>query len=63
MNDKQSQIVAGAGVTDDPVKAYLSGIGKRGGASGRGKSKARTSDQARAAVQVRWAKHRAAHQA
>ena len=41
----------------DTVKAYLSRIGARGGAAGRGKVKARTRAQAQAAAWVRWAKH------
>lgn len=35
-------------------------LGRKGGAAGTGKAKARTSEQARAAVAARWAKHRAA---
>ena len=31
-------------------------LGAKGGKSGRGKAKARTSEQARAAAQARWAK-------
>jgi hypothetical protein len=38
----------------DPVKAYLSKIGRKGGAAGRGAAKARTSEQARAAAYARW---------
>jgi hypothetical protein len=38
------------------IKQYLSTIGQRGGKSGRGKAKARTSEQARAAVNARWSK-------
>lgn len=33
-------------------------LGRLGGAAGRGKSKARTSEQARAAVNARWAKRK-----
>ena len=33
-------------------------LGKAGGTAGRGKAKARTSEQARAAAQARWAKQR-----
>lgn len=33
-------------------------LGRLGGKAGTGKAKARTSEQARAAVMVRWAKHR-----
>lgn len=32
-------------------------LGALGGAAGRGKAKARTSEQAQRAVMVRWAKH------
>lgn len=39
-------------------KKYLSKIGKVGGKSGTGKSKARTSEQARAAALARWRKVR-----
>ena len=34
-------------------------LGRLGGKAGTGKSKARTSEQARAAVQARWARYRA----
>ncbi len=37
-------------------KAYMRKIGAKGGKAGRGKAKARTSAQARAAVLVRWRK-------
>ncbi len=40
----------------DPVKAYLSQIGKKGGQAGTGKAKARDSETMRAAVNKRWAK-------
>ena len=40
----------------DPIHDYLSNIGRKGGASGRGSAKARTTDQARAAVLARWAR-------
>jgi hypothetical protein len=33
-------------------------LGRLGGKAGKGAAKARTSEQARAAVQVRWKKHR-----
>jgi hypothetical protein len=33
-------------------------LGKLGGMAGTGSAKARTSEQARAAVQARWKKHR-----
>lgn len=44
------------------VKAYLAEIGRRGGKAGTGAAKARkvSSEQARAAVAVRWARARAA---
>jgi hypothetical protein len=35
-------------------------LGRLGGKAGTGKAKARTSEQARAAVNARWAKYRAA---
>lgn len=38
------------------VTEYLRQIGAKGGAAGRGPSKARSSEAARAAVQARWAK-------
>lgn len=38
------------------IKDYLSKIGSKGGKSGVGKSKARTSEQARKAVMTRWNK-------
>ena len=41
---------------------YLSAIGRRGGKSGTGKSKARTKAQARAAAKARWDKARALRQ-
>lgn len=37
-------------------------LGRLGGKAGRGKSKARSKAQARAAVMVRWAKYRAAQE-
>lgn len=40
----------------DPVRDYLAEIGRKGGAAGRGSAKARTTEQARAAVLARWAK-------
>ena len=39
---------------NDQVKQYLAAIGRRGGQSGRGKSKARTKAQARRAAKIRW---------
>ena len=42
----------------DEVKKAASVLGAKGGAAGRGASKARTSEQARAAANARWAKHR-----
>ena len=36
------------------VKQYLAHIGRRGGQAGTGKSKARTTAQARRAARVRW---------
>jgi hypothetical protein len=41
-----------------PPAAYLATIGRKGGQSGRGKSKARTHEQARKAALARWAKRR-----
>lgn len=41
------------------IKTYLSRIGRKGGKSGRGKSKARTSEQARRAVMQRWKNQKA----
>jgi hypothetical protein len=38
------------------ITAYLASIGSLGGKAGRGKSKARTSAQARKAALARWAK-------
>lgn len=38
------------------LKQYFSKIGSKGGSSGKGKSKARTSKQARAAAKARWSK-------
>lgn len=40
------------------VTNYLAAIGRKGGASGTGKSKARSSEQARKAALVRWAKRK-----
>ena len=42
----------------DPIKAYLSAMGKKGGQAGKGKAKSRPSDQMRAAVQKRWDKRK-----
>ena len=42
----------------NPITDYLSSIGSAGGKAGRGKSKARTSTQARKAAMARWAKKR-----
>ncbi len=36
-------------------------LGRLGGAAGKGKAKARTSEQARAAVMVRWSKYYETH--
>jgi len=36
------------------VKIYLASIGRKGGRSGTGKAKARTTEQARRAALVRW---------
>ena len=44
----------------NPITAYLSSIGALGGKAGRGKSKARTSAQARKAALARWAKKKPA---
>jgi hypothetical protein len=41
------------------VSEYFSGIGSKGGKAGTGNAKARTSEQARAAVLARWAKAKA----
>jgi len=43
----------------DEVRRYLAEIGRRGGAAGRGEAKARTTEQARAAVLKRWERERA----
>ena len=43
----------------NPITTYLAGIGALGGKAGRGKSKARTSAQARKAALVRWDRARA----
>lgn len=40
------------------IKQYLSVIGSHGGKKGLGAVKARTSEQARAAANVRWTKNR-----
>lgn len=42
------------------ISQYFASIGSRGGKSGTGAVKARSSAQARAAVAARWAKVRAA---
>lgn len=47
----------GKEIPDSIVRAYLN---SQAGKAGRGESKRRTSDQARAAVNVRWARHRKA---
>lgn len=39
---------------NNPVSRYLSKIGKKGGMTGKGAAKARSSEQARAAVNARW---------
>ena len=44
--------------TPAAVKKYLADIGRKGGSAGRGARKARSSEQARAAVNARWAKVR-----
>ena len=46
-------------MTPNLVAAYLASIGSKGGRSGTGKSKARTSAQARKAARVRWDKAKA----
>jgi hypothetical protein len=52
-NSKTGQPSAG-----DAVSAYLAAIGRKGGASGTGKSKARSKLQARKAALARWAKRK-----
>ena len=42
----------------DPVKAYLSQIGKKGGQAGTGKAKARDPEPIRQGQLKRWAKYR-----
>jgi hypothetical protein len=42
------------------VRDYLAAIGRKGGASGTGKSKARSKSQARKAARARWAKQKPA---
>ena len=44
----------------NPVSRYLSKIGQKGGKAGKGPAKARSSEQARAAVNKRWEKARKA---
>ncbi|HBJ87519.1 MAG TPA: hypothetical protein DDZ88_27410 [Verrucomicrobiales bacterium] len=46
-----------------PVSRYLSKIGKKGGMTGKGAAKARSSEQARAAINARWEKARKAKEA
>ncbi len=41
------------------VREYLAKLGKKGGAAGKGAAKARSSEQAAAAVNARWARVRA----
>jgi hypothetical protein len=41
-----------------PPAVYLATIGRKGGSAGRGKSKARTTEQARKAALARWVKRR-----
>jgi len=43
----------------DPVHDYLSAIGRKGGAAGRGPAKARPREQAQAAARARWGKRKA----
>jgi hypothetical protein len=45
-------------MTTRAITAYLARIGRKGGKSGRGACKARTSEQARKAARVRWDKRR-----
>lgn len=40
----------------NPKNKHAAALGSKGGKAGRGKAKARTSEQARAAAQARWAK-------
>ena len=47
------------GMMNEQVRQYLAEIGRKGGQAGRGEKKARTSEQARAAVLARWARVRA----
>lgn len=44
----------------DAVRDYLAAIGRKGGASGTAKSKARSKSQARKAALARWAKRKPA---
>lgn len=45
------------------ISAAAAALGRRGGQAGRGRAKARTGEQARAAVAARWARYRAAKEA
>jgi len=45
------------------LNKHAQALGKMGGKAGRGKAKARTSEQARAAVMARWNKVNAAKKA
>jgi hypothetical protein len=41
---------------NNQIRGYFSAIGRNGGKAGTGNAKARTSEQARAAVMARWNK-------
>lgn len=43
-------------MNDKPKNPHAQALGRLGGKAGKGKAKARTTEQARAAVMVRWSK-------
>ena len=57
---KSVTVRAGGQDVTTTASAAAAALGRLGGLAGRGKSKARSSEQARAAVNARWAKVRAA---
>jgi hypothetical protein len=45
-------------MTNETLRYMAAQLGRKGGKAGKGKAKARTSEQARAAVNTRWKKYR-----
>jgi hypothetical protein len=58
MPKKKSQADPLQEIPPELLSQVMSALGKKGGKAGKGKAKARSSEQARAAVNVRWSKRK-----